>query len=399
MIRLAFVAEHYPPTDGGVATSTQRVARALCGRGMDVQVFCFDARVPIVSRDAIFEERDCSVRVKRVAPFFLKHKELEPEAVPDKVKATFRRRAVNQMIRELQKNPVDAVLSFYLLNSGFMAQFVARELNVPHLAGVRGNDVGRNIFHEGRFAAIQWVVQSADRIICVNKHLQSRLHLAFPEAAPRSIVIPNSIVPRSSKLTHEDSRTMILKEAGWSEDSVIYVFIGNFREKKGLLPCIDALEIIRDPRVRLLLVGPDIGSVERRMAGDKWCRLLNEGRVFLTQQVPRENVPDWIVGGDVILMPSIEDGMANALLEGMSFGLCPLVTDIFTDVVEDGVDGIVVAANDPTALRDSMDRLAADPELRRKLGCQASEKIRSEFQSSVEADRYIDLLQEVLDES
>ena len=398
MLKVALIAEHYPPTDGGVATSAQRVARELAKQGVSVQVLCFDCDTPIESFDKIITEDDCGVFVKRVAPFFLKHKNLHADALPEKIKATLRRRAVDQMICELHCAPVDCILSFYLLNAGFLAQFVARELRVPIIAGVRGNDIGRNIFNVERFAVIQWVVHGAHRIVCVNQHLNNRLMLAFPEAQEKISVIPNSVPPLCTSTTQEAARNHILQVTQWPTDSLIMVFIGNLREKKGIMPLIKALQQSQGNRARLLVIGPGIGSVEKRIVGADWQALIERGYVFCTGQLKRPEIPDWALGGDVILMPSVEDGMANGLLEGMSLGLCPLVTEVFSDVVEDSKNGLVVPPNDDSALAKAILRLSTRPDLVRSLGAQAALTIERQFRPAIEGNRYRQLLTDLVNE-
>ena len=166
LMRIGFISEHYPPIDGGVATSTQRLARTLVSKGVDVQVFCFDPSCPVTSPDYLVQEVDEGVSVTRVGPFFTKQPS-RSETISEKSRATLRRRAFDQIIRVIRPWSPDLILSYYLLNAGFLANFVARELGIPHLAGVRGNDIGRNMFNVERFAVIQWIVGSAQRLVCV----------------------------------------------------------------------------------------------------------------------------------------------------------------------------------------------------------------------------------------
>jgi glycosyltransferase involved in cell wall biosynthesis len=49
------------------------------------------------------------------------------------------------------------------------------------------------------------------------------------------------------------------------------------------------------------------------------------------------------------------------------------------DLVVDGETGIFVPARDPVALRAALERLLADPELRRRLGSAGRERARERF--------------------
>ena len=71
--------------------------------------------------------------------------------------------------------------------------------------------------------------------------------------------------------------------------------------------------------------------------------------------------------------------MPNALLEAMAVGLAVVVTDASPgplEVVEAGVSGLVVPSDEPAALADALDRLAAQPQLRERLGAAAREALR-----------------------
>ena len=117
--------------------------------------------------------------------------------------------------------------------------------------------------------------------------------------------------------------------------------------------------------------------------------------ISVTERVPLGEVADWACGADIVTMPSIDDGMANGLLEGMALGLCPVVTEIFSDVVSDGVNGRVVPSSDHTLLTQVLQELEGDATLRESLGRAALEAM-SKRDPSTEAGEYISLFKEVM---
>ncbi|MES2154619.1 MAG: glycosyltransferase family 4 protein [bacterium] len=374
-MKIGFVSEHYPPTDGGVATSAQRVARALVRQGVEVHVICFDHSRDVASADYCIEELDQGVQVSRIGPFFLKQPALSADQVPEKVKATLRRRAFEAMSQILRRQGVDVILAFYLLNAGFLAQYVARHLRVPFVAGIRGNDLGRNMFHVERFGVISWIVQGADTVVCVNDHLRERLLLAHPNVANKTLVIPNSVRGGSTH-SRAQSRAALARATGWDESALRIVFIGTLREKKGVAPLVEALGALGpDSPVRFLVVGPDLGSMELRLCGTAWQTLKDRGHAFVSGMVPRDDVASWAAGCDVVVMPSLDDGMANGLLEGMAMGLCPVASHFFSDVITDNVNGLLVPAGDSDSLAAALQRLNRNREAVHRMGQAAAEKM------------------------
>jgi glycosyltransferase involved in cell wall biosynthesis len=73
---------------------------------------------------------------------------------------------------------------------------------------------------------------------------------------------------------------------------------------------------------------------------------------------------------DAFVLPSANEGTPVTAIESLASG-CPVVATRVggvPDVVEDGVDGILVNVGDLDALAGALSRLAADPELRRQMG-------------------------------
>jgi glycosyltransferase involved in cell wall biosynthesis len=81
---------------------------------------------------------------------------------------------------------------------------------------------------------------------------------------------------------------------------------------------------------------------------------------------------------DIFVLPSRFEGMPNALLEAMSFGLPPIVADGTPgplEVVRDGETGLVVPTGDHRALASAITLLATRPDLQRTLGDAARKEV------------------------
>jgi len=84
---------------------------------------------------------------------------------------------------------------------------------------------------------------------------------------------------------------------------------------------------------------------------------------------------------DVVTLPTRHEGLSQGLLEAMALGK-PVVTTRAggnTDLIEDGVHGLLVRPRDPRALGDGLRRLLGDAGLRARLGRAARERVRAEF--------------------
>jgi glycosyltransferase involved in cell wall biosynthesis len=88
-----------------------------------------------------------------------------------------------------------------------------------------------------------------------------------------------------------------------------------------------------------------------------------------------------LAASDIMVMPSIIEGLPNAILEAMAAGLPVVATDVggHPEVIDDGRTGIIVPPEDGQALVRAMTRLGDDPELCRRMGSAGREKMMAEF--------------------
>ena len=98
---------------------------------------------------------------------------------------------------------------------------------------------------------------------------------------------------------------------------------------------------------------------------------------------------------DIIMHPSVvtadgkEEGVPNALIEAHAMGIPAVATRHggIPEVVVDGCTGMLVEENDVRALAEGLERIAVSPELRSKMGREAREHVRREFNHEVQSRR------------
>ena len=163
---------------------------------------------------------------------------------------------------------------------------------------------------------------------------------------------------------------------GSAGDRQGFVTVARLVPQKGIDVLIRALAqtsgAAQDWSLTLVGDGPEREALERQVlqAG------LEEKVHFLGF---RSDPQTSLLQAGVFVLPSRYEGMPNALLEAMAVGLAVVVTDASPgplEVVEAGVSGLVVPSDEPAALADALDRLAAQPQLRERLGAAAREALR-----------------------
>ena len=157
------------------------------------------------------------------------------------------------------------------------------------------------------------------------------------------------------------------------EDAVFRVlFVGTAGVRKGIAYLLDALADLDLPNFELML----IGGVE------------NEGRVLLeryrgryryTGHVPRDQLFRYYSQGSVLVLPSLEEGMAAVQGQAMACGVPVIATanagaeDLFIH----GIEGFIVPARDSQAIREKVLYLYEHPAARDAMARAAMDRARS----------------------
>src|SRR5207247_4454721 len=133
-------------------------------------------------------------------------------------------------------------------------------------------------------------------------------------------------------------------------DEVALLFAGSGWERKGLRFAIEAIELCRDRKLRLLVAGRG----NERDYKPKW---------FFTEEPVRflgevGDLQPIYSAADIFILPSIYDPASNACLEALASGL-PVITtrdNGFSEIIENGIHGSIVdLPNNVFALRDAIE--------------------------------------------
>jgi glycosyltransferase involved in cell wall biosynthesis len=93
------------------------------------------------------------------------------------------------------------------------------------------------------------------------------------------------------------------------------------------------------------------------------------------------DVPGFLAGLDVAVLPSLSEGMSNALLEYMAAGRAVVATAVGGNVrlIEDGVSGLLVPPGDAPRLAAAIGRLLSDSALAARLGAAARQRVEEHY--------------------
>jgi sugar transferase (PEP-CTERM/EpsH1 system associated) len=214
-----------------------------------------------------------------------------------------------------------------------------------------------------------------DRVACVSESVAEFAAQTIGIPPAKLAVIPNGI-PLEDFQPGDRSRARV--DLGIPLRAVVAGTVGRLQPVKGTGYLLEAWSRLASdhPDAILLLVGggPQQAALERmsrRLGISERVRFLGD----------RADVPGLLRGMDVFVLPSLWEGMPNAALEAMAVGLPVVATAVggTSEVVVDGVTGLLVQPGDPDALAQSIARLLRDPDLRHKMGQAGRERVVKHF--------------------
>lgn len=173
---------------------------------------------------------------------------------------------------------------------------------------------------------------------------------------------------RARRAERDESRARL----AMADDDLLVVTVANFREKKDYPMLLAVAAACADePRLKFVSIGQ--GPLEREMH-ELHGQLRLDGRFRFLGFHP--DPPAVVAGADVFALTSRHEGLPISLLEAMALGVPPVVTAVggIPEVVNDGLNGLLVLAGDVEAFAGALRRLARDPVLRRALGEAAAER-------------------------
>ncbi|WP_422363917.1 glycosyltransferase family 4 protein [Pyruvatibacter mobilis] len=162
------------------------------------------------------------------------------------------------------------------------------------------------------------------------------------------------------------------------------LFLGRLGPGKGIPELVEALarDDMRSLSWRAVLAGD--GQIAETQAAVAAAGL--DDRVEVPGWVGPEAVEALLAASDILVLPSHVENLPLSMLEGMGYGLCPVVTPVgaVPDVIRDGENGLLVPVDDAAALAVALARLVSDTELRDRLAVQA----RADFEVSYDIRHY-----------
>ncbi len=382
-MNVLMICERFPPEVGGLARSGGRIASSLGRLGCTVHVLAWSRNLPpgLVESEEI--EGVVLHRMGRYSNWDLTLQH-----------------SLNVLSWLHERHSFDVTWGHYLQIAGFLAVMFARSENLESIVSARGNDIDQLMFPPGDFARLKWTLEQATLVTSVSSELAAKIRLLVGDDF-QVVVLPNVV---DLKLFSARKPDITLRESlGIDSQEVILGFSGELRHKKGLPFLPRALAEVRRIRPACLLVIGEIRAREQSTLSafaaedpDTAGRILSTGHLEQPAEVARH-----LCLCDLVLQPSVWDGMPNSILEAMACERLVLASDAggIPEVVRHEVNGVLIPKTELNRLGEAIIEVLALPEdQRQSMQRAARQSIADDFSEAIEERALREILQ-LLDSS
>jgi glycosyltransferase involved in cell wall biosynthesis len=373
-MRILMLNNEYPPLGGGGSNACKYILKEFSNKDLDVDVVTSSS-----SNTFEMEKIGDTVNIYKL-PINKKdiHYWTQREIITYSWKA-------NKFIKKLMdEKDYDVCHAFFGIPCGAIAYLLRKK--IPYIVSLRGSDVpGFNSRFGFQYVFLKPIIKSiwknAGAVVANSKGLKELALLTSPEQ--EISVIYNGI--DVSEFKPDLNRTNHGNE-------LRIVCVSRLIERKGIKYLIEAIGKLKDKNIRLVLVGEGNQEEElKKLAQDRGISNIVDFKGYISH----DNIADIYRKSDVFVLPSLNEGMSNALLEGMASGLTVIVTNTGGTVELMDGNGIIVPMGDSDAIVEAIRRIMDYPDERKRMNIK-SRKIAELMDWKAVGESYLRLYEDVI---
>lgn len=257
------------------------------------------------------------------------------------------------------------VINTYIANVGLKSRFVFTVTgNVKYFKGLKSMILSKLQLYIARKSDAVFLQTNEQK-----SFFSKRIH-------GKCFVIPN---PVSSEMLDVDV---------FSKDEIKNVITaGRLVDVKNQEMLINSFAKVKSKNIKLKIYGE--GPLQKQLEAQ--IKSLNlQSNVFLMGR--SEDMKDTLANADLFVLTSNVEGLPNALIEAMATGRPCISTNCKTgplDIIDDGVNGIIVEVGNENALTNAIDYLLANVDKAREFAIKAKESAKEKFETNNVVGKFI----------
>lgn len=381
-MRVLFLNYEYPPLGGGAANANFCILREY-------------SKIPGLFVDLITSSVDDKYHEEKIGKNIIIHKlpigknlsNLHFQSQKDLLVYSWK--AYWFCLKLIKKNNCSLTHSFFSVPCGFLSLLFKWQYKIPYIVSLRGSDVPG---YSERFSCIYNFLKPLIKFIwekssAAVSNSQGLKELALKSKPDQKIdVIYNGI------------NTDIFKpDAELKDKEKFIITLGGTRvtARKGIKYLIEAVHKLSNKYSNIYVTV--IGEGDERESLEELARQLEvEDRIKFLGRLDNKKILPYYQEASAFVLPSLNEGMSNAMLEALASGLPIIATDTggTKELVTDGENGFIIKMKDSQDIADKIEILIRDEDLRCRMGESSRRRAESMSWGNV-AKEYCDLYKKI----
>lgn len=375
MMKILFFNYEYPPLGGGAGNATSYIMREF-------------SQIPGLEVDLVTSSTDNSFHLERIGenikihklPIGKNQKNMHFQSQKDLLVYSWKAFFYSKKI--IKKNKYDLTHSFFTVPCGYLSLVLKRKYKIPYIISLRGADVPG--FSE-RFSFIYFLLTPIIRKIWKNASMVIACSTGLKELAKKTNadqkieVIPNGI-----------NIELFKPDASKKPADKFIITLGGTRltGRKGIKYLIEAVSELQSqyPQIRLKIIGD--GDEKENL--ERQCQELNiSSKIQFLGKINNKELPPYYQEASLFVLPSLNEGMSNAMLEALASGLPIVATDTggARELIKDGINGYIIKFKNSTDIAEKVEKFLKDNQLGINMGNE-SRKIAGSMSWKNVAEKY-----------
>ena len=329
---------------GGTETQAVELALRMASAQYDITIGCLQMQGPLLDK-----LKGSPVKVR----------EFRPRGGLDSPGGVYQ---LGRLTAFLRRERID-VMHAHDLWSNLMGVPAARLAGVPAIISSR-RDLAHFDWYQGKKRTWLRRIQNLSNVVLANATPIRDALVAEDGFAPEKLRVIHNGVDTTRFQQGKRDRARLFPGL---ERARLVVLVGNMHsDVKGHSWLIAAAPVVigEFPETHFVFAGDG----EMRPELEKQAAELGKRENFLFLG-RRNDIPDILASCDIAILPSRAEGLPNAVLEYMAAGLPTIASRVGgnAELLQEGITGLLVPAEDSKAISESLLRLLRDPELARTI--------------------------------
>lgn len=384
MKRVLFFNYEYPPLGGGAGNATKHLLLEFAKRDDVVVDLITSSITDKYEEDGI----DLNVFIHKI-PIGKNAKNLNYQSQWELIKYTFK--AYFYARKLIKKNNYDLTHSFFAVPCGFISLLLKWQYKIPYIISLRGADVPG---YSERFESIyrmltpliKLIWKNARFVITNSKGLTDLAKNSAPEQKFDMIfngVDTNFYQPSRRTIEERKKDFIVLCASRLSKRKGIKYAVSGFAKIAG-----------RYPQMKMIIAGGEGNAMDELKT--QVSDLGMDDKIKFFGHYTREQSPKIYNDADVFVMPSLNEGMSNNLLEALASGMPVLMTPVggAEELVTDGENGFLIETENSDVIADKLEYLIENLDRVDEMG-RVSRELAEQMSWQVVADDYISFYERV----